>query len=225
MIVILDYGVGNLHSISKALERTGARVNVSSDSHDIAGAECIVFPGVGAFGAAMRVLKPALPDIRRAIESGVPTLGICLGMQVLFEGSEESSGEGIGVLKGRARRLEAPRVPHMGWNSVYHTDDGLFDGIEQDTQFYFANSYVCYPTEKVTLSETEYGQRFPSAVRKGGICGVQFHPEKSSKPGLRLLTNFIRISEETAWRSYLRSTSRVEGVSSSSEEGLERSAS
>ena len=197
-VTVVDYGVGNLHSISKGLERTGAQVSVSSDPSDIADAKCIVFPGVGAFGAAMRVLKPALRDIREAIAGGVPTLGICLGMQVLFEGSEESPGEGIGVLKGMARRLEAPRVPHMGWNGVRHMDDDLFEGIAQDTQFYFANSYVCRPTEKVTLSETEYGQRFPSAVRKGRICGVQFHPEKSSEPGLRLLSNFIRISEETA---------------------------
>jgi glutamine amidotransferase len=194
---VVDYGVGNLHSISKGLERAGASVRVSSDPQDLATAECVVFPGVGAFGAAMRVLRPALAELREAIEGGVPTLGICLGMQVLFEGSEESPGDGIGALKGGARRLAAPRVPHMGWNGVRHAGDDLFDGIEQDTQFYFANSYVCLPTEKVTISETEYGERFPSAVRKGGICGVQFHPEKSSEPGLRLLSNFIRISEES----------------------------
>lgn len=192
---VVDYGVGNLHSISKGLERAGASVKVSSDPGEIAGAECIVFPGVGAFGAAMKVLRPAIEEIREAISGGVPTLGICLGMQVLFEQSEESPGDGIGVFSGEARRLAAPRVPHMGWNSVVHQSDGLFDGIEQEAQFYFANSYVCYPTEKVTISETEYGQRFPSAVRKYGICGVQFHPEKSSEPGLRLLSNFIRISE------------------------------
>lgn len=195
---VVDYGVGNLHSISKGLERAGASVRVSSDPQDIAIAECIVFPGVGAFGAAMRVLRPALAELREAIAGGTPTLGICLGMQVLFERSEESPGDGIGVLKGEAKRLLAPRVPHMGWNGVRHGDDDLFEGIEQDTQFYFANSYVCLPTEKVTISETEYGQRFPSSVRKGGICGVQFHPEKSSESGLKLLSNFIRISEESA---------------------------
>jgi imidazole glycerol phosphate synthase glutamine amidotransferase subunit len=195
---VVDYGVGNLHSISKGLERAGASVRVSSDPQDIAAAECIVFPGVGAFGAAMRVLRPALTELKEAIEGGVPTLGICLGMQVLFEGSEESPGAGIGVLKGEAKRLAAPRVPHMGWNGVRHGGDDLFNGVEQDTQFYFANSYVCIPTEKVTISETEYGRRFPSAVRKSGIFGVQFHPEKSSEPGLRLLSNFIRISEGSA---------------------------
>ncbi|UCE91922.1 MAG: imidazole glycerol phosphate synthase subunit HisH [Methanobacteriota archaeon] len=195
---VVDYGVGNLHSISKGLERAGARAAVSSNPYDVARAECIVFPGVGAFGAAMQVLRPAIDEIRDAITGGVPALGICLGMQVLFERSEESAGEGIGVLKGEARRLDAPRVPHMGWNEVRHNSDALFEGIEQDTQFYFANSYVCVPTEKVTLSETEYGLRFPSAVRKGRTCGVQFHPEKSSEPGLRLLSNFIRLSEGTA---------------------------
>ena len=197
-ITVADYGVGNLHSITKGLERAGASTDVSSDPNSLACARCIVFPGVGAFGAAMDVLRPALPAIRSSIESGVPTLGICLGMQILFERSEESEGDGVAVIKGNARRLQAPRVPHMGWNAISHDDDDLFDGIASDSQFYFANSYVCYPTEKVTISETEYGAVFPSAVRKGAICGVQFHPEKSSAPGLRLLSNFIRIAEELA---------------------------
>lgn len=192
---VVDYGVGNLHSISKALERAGASVKVSSDPTEIAGAECIVFPGVGAFGAAMKVLGPSIEELREAIAGGVPTLGICLGMQVLFEASEESAGEGIGAFKGTVHRLVAPRVPHMGWNSVAHQDDRLFNGIGQGAQFYFANSYVCLPTEKVTISETVYGQRFASAVRKDMVCGVQFHPEKSSESGLRLLSNFVRMSE------------------------------
>jgi len=197
-VTVADYGVGNLHSISKGLERAGASVQVSSSPSQLADAGCIVFPGVGAFGAAMDVLKPSLPAIREAISNGVPTLGICLGMQILFESSEESDGEGVSVILGAARRLRAPRVPHMGWNDVTHSGDALFDGIPQNTQFYFANSYVCFTTEKVTISETEYGERFPSAVRKGAICGVQFHPEKSGAPGLRLLSNFIRIAEESA---------------------------
>ncbi len=197
-VTIADYGVGNLHSISKGLERAGASIEISSNPEELANARCIVFPGVGAFGAAMEVLRPSLLAIREAIRSGTPTLGICLGMQVLFEGSEESPGEGVSVVRGQARRLCAPRVPHMGWNDVAHSGNPLFEGIPQRTQFYFANSYVCYPTEKVSISETEYGERFPSAVRKGAICGVQFHPEKSSTPGLRLLSNFIRIAEGSA---------------------------
>jgi glutamine amidotransferase len=197
-ITVADYGVGNLHSISKGLERAGAVAETSSDPSSLADARCIVFPGVGAFGAAMEVLKPALPEIRSAIQSGVPTLGICLGMQILFEESEESEGSGVSLIPGSVRRLQAPRVPHMGWNEVTHGGDDLFEGVDSGTQFYFANSYICNPTEKVTISETEYGERFPSAVRKGAICGVQFHPEKSSAPGLRLLSNFIRIAEELA---------------------------
>jgi glutamine amidotransferase len=196
-ITVADYGVGNLHSITKGLERVGAITEVSSDPRELATAECIVFPGVGAFGAAMDVLRPALPEIRAAMISGTPTLGICLGMQILFETSEESDGEGVSVLKGCGRRLRAPRVPHMGWNDVSHSGSRLFEGIPTGTQFYFANSYVCFPTEKVTISETEYGERFPSAVRKDSVFGVQFHPEKSGNPGLRLLMNFVRMAEES----------------------------
>ncbi|UCE45724.1 MAG: imidazole glycerol phosphate synthase subunit HisH [Methanobacteriota archaeon] len=195
-IAIVDYGVGNLHSISKGLERAGAEARISSSPDEIAEAECIIFPGVGAFGAAMDVLRPAAGAIRSAIEGGTPTLGICLGMQVLFEKSEESPGDGLSVFKGTVRRLNAPRVPHMGWNNVSHTDDDVFNGISGDAQFYFANSFVCDPTEKVTICETVYGERFPAAVRKGVMFGTQFHPEKSGEPGLRLLANFIRISEE-----------------------------
>ena len=194
-ITVMDYGVGNLHSISKGLERAGASVEVSSDPRRLAGADCIVFPGVGAFGAAMDVLRPALAEIRTAILDGTPTLGICLGMQILFEASEESPGEGLSVFGGQVRRLDAPRVPHMGWNDVVMSDDDLFDGIPSSSQFYFANSYVCEPTEKVTISETVYGQKFPSAVRKGALCGTQFHPEKSGPQGLRLLSNFVRTAE------------------------------
>ncbi len=197
-ITVVDYGVGNLHSISKGLERAGATVRISSSPGEIAKARCIVFPGVGAFGAAMGVLRPGIAELRSAIAGGVPTLGICLGMQVLFERSEESPGDGLAVIGGSAVRLKAPRVPHMGWNSVSSSDDDLFEGVGPEDQFYFANSYVCRPTERVTISETEYGERFPAAVRKGAICGTQFHPEKSSTPGLRLLSNFIRISEESA---------------------------
>ena len=197
-ITVVDYGVGNLHSIAKGLERVGGVVEVSSSPQEIAQAECIVFPGVGAFGAAMDVLRPELSAIRSAIAGGVPTLGICLGMQILFERSEESPGEGVSVLKGSVDRLKAPRVPHMGWNDVSLSDDELFEGVEENTQFYFANSYICRPTEKVTLSETVYGEEFPAAVRKGVILGTQFHPEKSDMPGLRVLANFIRISEGSA---------------------------
>jgi glutamine amidotransferase len=193
---IADYGVGNLHSISKGLERAGAIVEVVSDMSKLADAECIVFPGVGAFGAAIDKLKPVLLDIRSSILSGTPALGVCLGMQIMFDKSEESSGEGIGLFKGEVKKLRASRVPQMGWNDVTWRDDPMFDSVPKGSQFYFANSFVCHPFEKVSVAETEYGEKFPSAVRRGSICGVQFHPEKSGPPGLRLLSNFVGIAEE-----------------------------
>lgn len=194
-IRIIDYGVGNLHSISKGLEKTGAKVEIVTDPKALLDAGGIVFPGVGAFGAAMGVLQPVLPQLRKAIASGTPTLGVCLGMQILFDRSEESPGEGISAIKGEVRKINADRVPHMGWNNVRASDDPLFEGVLADTQFYFANSFVCHPTQKVGIAETRYGETFASAVRKGSIYGVQFHPEKSGLPGLRLLSNFVSISE------------------------------
>lgn len=197
-VSVMDYGVGNLHSVSKGLERAGASVEVVKDASSLEGAECVVFPGVGAFGAAMERLRPSVPGIRRAIDSGVPVLGVCVGMQILFERSEESEGEGLGVLSGSVKRLAAPRVPHMGWNEVSHDGGPLFEGIPQRSMFYFANSYVCHPMEKVGIAETLYGETFVSAVRRGRLCGVQFHPEKSGATGLRLLSNFVRMAEGSA---------------------------
>ena len=197
-ISIMDYGVGNLHSISKGLERAGANVQMVEDPKELLEAECIVFPGVGAFGAAMEVLKPVLPVLRKKVEGGTPTLGICLGMQILFEKSEESEGEGVAVIKGTVTRLRGGRIPQMGWNEVAPKGDRLFEGVPEGSQFYFANSYICLPAEDVTIADTVYGVRFPSAVRKGAILGVQFHPEKSGRPGLRLLSNFVSIAEESS---------------------------
>jgi glutamine amidotransferase len=117
-------------------------------------------------------------------------------MQIMFERSEESSGEGIGVFKGEVKRLKADRVPQMGWNDVLWKDDAMFDGVPEGSQFYYANSYICRPREKVSVAETEYGEIFSAAVRRRGLCGVQFHPEKSGLPGLRLLSNFVKIAEE-----------------------------
>jgi glutamine amidotransferase len=196
-VSIMDYGVGNLHSISKGIERAGAEVRVVSDPKDLLDSECIVFPGVGAFGAAMGTLRPVLPQLPESIASGVPTIGVCLGMQILFEKSEESPGRGVAVLKGEVVKLKGPRIPQMGWNDVVPGGDALFEGIQDRTQFYFANSYVCRPAESVEIAESEYGERFPSAVRKGNTYGVQFHPEKSGTPGLRLLSNFVRLAEES----------------------------
>jgi glutamine amidotransferase len=197
-ISVMDYGVGNLHSISKGLERAGGEVIVAADPARLLDSECIVFPGVGAFGAAMAALLPVLPPLReRILTDRIPTLGICLGMQILFERSEESQGQGLAVLKGDVSRLRSERIPQMGWNDVDWNDDSLFDGISPSSQFYFANSFVCNPSEDIGIAETFYGQRFASAVRKGSLCGVQFHPEKSDVQGLQLLRNFVRIAEES----------------------------
>ena len=197
-IEVMDYGVGNLHSISKGLERAGGSVEIVSDPSRLLRSECIVFPGVGAFGAAMDALKPVVPALRERIaKDRIPTLGVCLGMQILFEKSQESTGEGLSVLKGVVSKLSAPRIPQMGWNEVVSKKDPLFEGIPQSSQFYFANSFVCEPAERIAVAETDYGQVFSSAVRKGPLCGVQFHPEKSDVQGLRLLKNFVGIAEGT----------------------------
>lgn len=194
-VTIADYGVGNLYSISKGLERAGAKTEIVSDMRVLLDAECVVFPGVGAFGAAMDALRPVLPKLRDKLAEGIPTLGICLGMQILFDRSEESAGEGLSVLSGEVKKLRANRIPQMGWNDVTWTDDELFDGVALGSQFYFANSYVCYPSKDIGIATTEYGESFPSAVRDRNVIGVQFHPEKSSTPGLRLLSNFISVAE------------------------------
>jgi len=192
---VMDYGVGNLHSISKGLERAGARVEVVAEPSRLLDSECIVFPGVGAFGAAMSVLRPVVAPLRKKIADGTPTLGICLGMQILFERSEESTGQGLSVLRGDVSKMRSGRIPEMGWNDVTCGRDALFEGIPSGSQFYFANSYVCRPSEEVGIAETVHGERFASAVRKGTLCGVQFHPEKSDAQGLRLLRNFVSIAE------------------------------
>jgi glutamine amidotransferase len=196
-VTIMDYGVGNLHSLSKGLERAGASTEVVSDPAELLGAECIVFPGVGAFGAAAAAIAPVMGGLRARIGSGTPALGICLGMQLMFERSEESPGAGLSAFDGDVRRVLGPRVPHMGWNEVVSSGDDLFDGVEDGARFYFANSYVCHPRENVGIAETTYGEMFVSAVRKGRLCGVQFHPEKSGVPGLRVLSNFVRLAEDS----------------------------
>lgn len=197
-IAIADYGVGNLHSISKGLERAGARTEILSDMAELGDARCVVFPGVGAFGAAMERLRPVSQTILERAESGTPVLGVCLGMQIMFDRSEESPGPGLGLFRGDVRRLKAARVPQMGWNDVRWRSDRLFDGVPENSRFYFANSYVCHPTDDVTVAVTDYGGEFASAVRKGSLCGVQFHPEKSGSAGLKVLANFVAIAEESA---------------------------
>ena len=194
-VALFDYGAGNLHSLGKGLEAGGARVTVTSDWKEALGRDALVLPGVGSFGAAVRGLEGEAERVREALEGGLPCLGICLGMQLLFPESEEAPGEGIGLIGGRVRRLQARIVPQMGWNDIVVGNDRIFEGTA-GLSAYFANSYICdvAPDEEegVTIASAEYdGEEFAAGVRRGRTWGLQFHPEKSSRPGLRILANFV----------------------------------
>lgn len=194
---LLDYGAGNLHSLTKAIERFGATTSVSRDWDTVLAADALVLPGVGAFGAAVAALPEDRAPILDALKGGLPCLGICLGMQLLFESSEESLGDGIGYFEGNVRRLEAATVPHIGWNDVVFDGAGspAADPGQASMVAYFANSYVCHPKRADVVSgwSTVDDVRFPSVVTDGAVWGVQFHPEKSSGPGLDLIARFLRM--------------------------------
>lgn len=192
-VVIFDYGAGNLHSLAKALATADVAVSIETDPARAAEGDVLVLPGVGAFGSAAQRLAPGREAMRRAMLAGLPTIGICLGMQLLFDESDEGAGTGLGVIPGRVRRLDAVRVPQIGWNAVTPAgSEPLFDRAPLPIA-YFANSYVCRPHDERTVvawSEHE-SDRFPSAVRAGSVIGVQFHPEKSSSDGVRFLHAFL----------------------------------
>lgn len=194
-VALFDYGAGNLHSLGKALEGAGATVAVTGDWDAALGMDALVLPGVGAFGAAAAALPADRTALRRALEGGLPCLGICLGMQLLFDHSEESEGDGIGLVPGAVRRLDTPVVPQMGWNDVDTAEDPLFEGAAPLVAYY-ANSYVCVPADPGdAIAWSDYqGVRFAAAVRRGRSWGVQFHPEKSSGPGRRLIANWVRLA-------------------------------
>jgi len=194
-ITILNYGVGNLHSISKAVSRCGVKVKVTKDAGEILSSRCVIFPGVGAFGAASRVLREVKSPLLEKLENGMPSLGICLGMQILCRESEEGSGAGLGFIPERVRRLNAPKIPHLGWTMVTPTRDRIFEGLETPAYFYFAHSYMV-PESKNTIATARYGEVFSAAVKIRNTYGVQFHPEKSSDAGLKVIENFIRFAEE-----------------------------
>ncbi len=201
--VVLDCGLGNLRSVVKALEHVGfGEVKVSGDPFEVKRAEVLVFPGQGAFRRAVENLRrrDLLKPLLEHIGSGKPFLGICLGLQILFERSyEHGKTEGLGILKGEVVRLpENLKLPHIGWNQVWlKRSSKLFEGIKSGDYFYFVHSYHAVPEEEeVVVSTTDYGIQFVSAVEKENIFGVQFHPEKSQKKGLLLLRNFRRICEE-----------------------------
>ena len=190
---IFDYGAGNLHSLAKALTRAGAEVAIERDPVRALDADALVLPGVGAFSSAAERLAPGRERMRAALEGGLPCLGICLGMQLLFEGSEEGPGAGLGFIPGRASRLAARRVPHLGWNRLERARDPLFDE-QPDPIAYFAHGYACRPEDETCAIAwaTHEADRFPAAVRRGRVVGVQFHPEKSSSFGLRFLSGFAK---------------------------------
>lgn len=203
-IAVIDYGMGNLRSVSKALEHVApsAQISVTNDPELIAQATHVVFPGVGAMGDCMRELEArSLVDVVRSAAASKPFLGICLGMQMLFEHSEEGDVAGLGILPGRVRRFfgEAGRqcdglkVPHMGWNTVKQQySHPVWQGITDDARFYFVHSYYVEPTQlESVMGTTSYPFPFACAVAQANIFAVQFHPEKSQQPGLNLLTNFI----------------------------------
>jgi imidazole glycerol-phosphate synthase subunit HisH len=194
IVSIVDYGIGNLHSLAKGLSGEDREVRIDTDMSAALEADALVLPGVGNFGAAAARLQPARASLRDALRDGKPCIGICLGMQLLFETSEEGEGSGIGAIPGRVRRLHAARVPHMGWNDVDDTShDALFTEARPMVAYY-ANSYVCEPDDpEAVIAWTDYGdERWAAAVRRGRTWGVQFHPEKSGAPGLRVLQNFLR---------------------------------
>lgn len=202
-IAIIDYEAGNLTSVLRAVHALGLDATITSDPSFIDRADRVIFPGVGAAGQCMASLKKGGLDgaISRAVQSGRPFLGICVGMQLLFDWSEEDGGiPCLGILPGKVERIRPNdpkcKVPHMGWNPV-RADliDPLFQGIPQDTSFYFVHSYACQPSVEVqTIGTCQHGQSICSAVRRKNLAAVQFHPEKSGPWGLQLLKNFLTLS-------------------------------
>lgn len=193
MIAILDYGSGNIRSAQRALERAGLTTSVTSDFDSALAADGLVVPGVGAFGSCMQQLRAIRGDelIRQRVEESKAILGICVGMQVLFEGSAEDSDEGLSVVNGRVERIENKVLPHIGWNTVESKSESqLFKGL-RDERFYFVHSFAAKvaPAGSITAM-SEYGETFLAAIELGAISAVQFHPEKSGAAGIQLLRNW-----------------------------------
>lgn len=201
MIVIADYGMGNLRSVQKAFQRVGKEALITSNPGEVLRASKLVLPGVGAFGNCMANLKERhlIDPIYRFIERGKPFLGICLGLQLLFTESEEGGIGGLNIIKGRVKRFKFTpglKVPHMGWNNIKVESQesrvkSILEGIPDGSYFYFIHSYYVEPDDKsIITATTEYGLEFVSMIHKGNIYGTQFHPEKSQELGLRMLKNF-----------------------------------
>ncbi|HEU0109017.1 MAG TPA: imidazole glycerol phosphate synthase subunit HisH [Vicinamibacteria bacterium] len=196
-IAVVDYGIGNLGSVMKAFRHLGAPAILSGDISELRRADVLVLPGDGAFASTMEEIegRGLVSVLREAVEQGRTLLGICIGMQLLFEESEEHGRHrGLGLLPGRVRRLEGEMpIPHMGWNQLHPTrPHPMLEGVADGAHVYFVHSYWCDAPAEVVLAETDYGARFPAIVGRGNVLGVQFHPEKSQAVGLRLMENFVR---------------------------------
>ena len=198
-IAIIDYQAGNLRSVQKALEKFGASARISSDAEEIKRADAVVFPGQGACDSSMRQLKAKdlVEPIKEFVASGKPFLGVCLGLQLLLDGSDEGVEPGLGLLAGRVRHLPAgAKVPHMGWNQVeFRVKHPVLEGVPSGSYFYFVHSYFAEPEKgSVVAGTTTYGIEFCSAVAWDNVVAVQFHPEKSGAKGLRLYESFVRLA-------------------------------
>ena len=204
MIAIIDYDAGNIKSVEKALQHLGEEVILTRDKEELLAADKVILPGVGSFGDAMENLHRfgLVPVIREIVDRGTPFLGICLGLQLLFERSEESPGvEGLGILKGEILRIpyeEGLKIPHMGWNSLHLQNNGrLFAGIPEQTYVYFVHSYYLKAEDpSIVKATTEYSTLIHASVEQGNVFACQFHPEKSSDPGLQMLRNFAALGKE-----------------------------
>jgi glutamine amidotransferase len=196
-IAVLDYGMGNLHSVGRALARVGGEVWVTTEGEEVGAADAVLIPGVGGFGACVRSLRAAglEPAIRATVASDRPVFGVCVGMQILFEGSDEDPDEGLAILPGRVERLPASvRVPHTGWNTVSWTGrrHAYTAGIDDGTFFYFVHSYAPPVERDTTVGVSDHGRSFAAAVARDNVFATQFHPEKSGEAGLELYERFVR---------------------------------
>jgi glutamine amidotransferase len=196
VIAILDYGMGNLHSVARAVDRVGGDANVIDDAESLRRATALIVPGVGHFGTCMRALTERGLDrpLREFVELGRPLFAVCLGMQVLFEGSDEGPEGGLGIIPGRSRRLPPDvKVPHMGWNDVEWIDPHPYvAGVPSGTRFYFVHSFAPDVIPGTTIGVSRYGRPFSAAVARGSVFATQFHPEKSGEAGLRIYESFVK---------------------------------
>ncbi|MFN2590382.1 MAG: imidazole glycerol phosphate synthase subunit HisH [Actinomycetota bacterium] len=201
-IAVLDYGLGNLRSVARAIERVGGRAVVTADAATAMDADALVLPGVGAFGACMRNVRERgfEPVIMQAAAAGRPVLGVCLGLQILFDGSDEADEAGLGVIPGRVERLPSSvKVPHMGWNEVGWTrPHPVADRVPSGNHFYFGHSFAVPADNPATVGTAEHGRPFAAAVAAGSVLATQFHPEKSGQSGLAIYEWFVRQVKEVA---------------------------